>query len=57
VDERAIQDKNSKSSKVVDLTKDTLTLICDEVDGMEGVEDAARLKNLLRDLYMEALHA
>jgi len=56
VDERAVQEKTSKTAEKVDLTKDTLTLICEEIDGMEGIEDAARLKNLMRDLYMDALH-
>jgi DNA repair exonuclease SbcCD nuclease subunit len=54
IDERVTHDK-TKSDHKVDLTKDTLTLICEEIDGMEGVNDTAHLKNLIRDLYMEAL--
>ena len=54
VDDRVANDK-IKTEQKVDLTKDTLTLICEEIDTMTGVPDPTRLTNLVRDLYMEAL--
>lgn len=57
VEDRVQQDKNKPEQKV-DLTKDTLTLICEEIDSMsDSVPDSARLKNLVRDLYMEAIQS
>jgi hypothetical protein len=37
------------------MTKDTLSLICDEIDSMEGVVDPARLKTLVREIYTESV--
>lgn len=56
VEDRTMVEK-TKAEQKVDLSKDTLTLICEEIDGMEGVSDIARLKTLIQDLYMEALQA
>lgn len=39
----------------VDMTKDTLTMICDEIDTMENVIDPSRLKNLIREIYSESM--
>jgi len=45
----------NKSQQVVDVSKDTLTLICEEIDGMEGIVDPVRLKTLIREIYTESL--
>jgi hypothetical protein len=47
-------DKAGKLEEKVDLSKDTLSLICEEIDRMEGIDDPTRLKNLVRELYIEA---
>jgi DNA repair exonuclease SbcCD nuclease subunit len=39
----------------VDMSKDTLSLICDEIDTMENVIDPSRLKGLIREIYAESL--
>jgi len=46
--------KTTKTEEKVDLSKDTLSLICEEIDRTEGIEDPTRLKNIIRELYMEA---
>ena len=47
-------DKAVKVDDSVDLSKDTLSIICEEIDGMEGIADPSRLKSLVRELYTEA---
>jgi hypothetical protein len=47
------QEEVEKSA--VDMSKDTLTLICDEIDGMQGVMDPVRLKTLIREIYAESV--
>ena len=47
-------DKATKSEEKADLSKDTLSLICEEIDNTEGILDPSRLKDLIRDLYIEA---
>ena len=37
------------------MSKDTLTLICDEIDTMVGVVDPVRLKTLVKDIYTESV--
>lgn len=39
----------------VDMSKDTLTLILDEIDGIQGVQDPVRLKTLIREIYSDSL--
>ncbi len=39
----------------VDLAQDTVTLINNEIDSMEEVEDKDKMKRLIKDLYMESL--
>ena len=41
--------------EIVDLAQDTVTLINNEVDALEEVKDKARMKRLIKDLYMESL--
>jgi len=41
--------------EIVDLAQDTVTLINNEVDALEEVKDKDRMKQLIRDLYMESL--
>jgi hypothetical protein len=45
----------NKTDQVVDVSKDTLTLICDEIDDMETVVDPVRLKTLIREIYSESV--
>ena len=45
----------NKQEQALDVTKDTLTLICEEIDAMEGLQDPVRLKTLIRDIYAESL--
>ena len=41
--------------EIVDLAQDTVTLINNEIDSIEEVEDKPRMKKLIKDLYMESL--
>lgn len=41
--------------EIVDLAQDTVTLINNEVDGMDEVKDKDKMKTLIKDLYMESL--
>ena len=41
--------------EMVDLAQDTVTLINNEIDAIEEVEDKPRMKKLIKDLYMESL--
>jgi DNA repair exonuclease SbcCD nuclease subunit len=51
-----LNDKQEQSDPtVVDMSKDTLTLICDEIDRMENVDDPTRLKTLVREIYAESM--
>lgn len=45
----------NSNTDVVDMSKDTLTLICDEIDTLQGVQDPVRLKTLIREIYSESL--
>ena len=40
---------------MVDLAQDTVTLINNEIEVLEEVEDKPRMKKLIKDLYMESL--
>ena len=39
----------------VDATKDTLSLICEEIDSMEGVADPVRLRTLLAEIHADSV--
>lgn len=41
--------------EIVDLAQDTVTLINNEVDALEEVKDKGRMKQLIRELYLESL--
>ena len=41
--------------EMVDLAQDTVTLINNEIDSLEEIEDKPRMKKLIKDLYMESL--
>jgi DNA repair exonuclease SbcCD nuclease subunit len=51
-----MEDKGSETelSDTVDVSKDTLSLINQEIDGLE-VTNPVKLKSIIRDLYMESL--
>jgi DNA repair exonuclease SbcCD nuclease subunit len=40
---------------VLDMAQDTVTLIGNEIDAMEDIDNPGKLKKIIRDLYMEAL--
>tara|TARA_Y100001963_G_scaffold78086_1_gene108224 strand:- start:83 stop:1129 length:1047 start_codon:yes stop_codon:yes gene_type:complete len=50
-----IIDSEWTKEEIVDLAQDTVTLINNEIDIIEEVEDKPRLKKLIKDLYMESL--
>ena len=41
--------------EIVDLAQDTVTLINNEIDVIKEVKDKARMKKLIKDLYMESI--
>jgi hypothetical protein len=41
--------------EVLDMAQDTVTLIGNEIDSMDNVDNPGKLKKIIRDLYMEAL--
>ena len=41
--------------EILDLAQDTVTIINNEIDSIEEVEDKDRMKRLIKDLYMESL--
>ena len=53
VEEAPMEDVNEDD--VIDMAQDTVTLIYNEIDDMEDVEDKGKLKKIIRDLYMESL--
>jgi DNA repair exonuclease SbcCD nuclease subunit len=40
---------------VVDLSQDTVTIINNEIDTLEEIQDKDRMKRIIKDLYMESL--
>jgi len=48
-------DSQWTKEEIVDLAQDTVTLINNEIDSIEEVEDKDRMKRLIKDLYMESL--
>jgi len=50
-----IVDSEWTKEEIVDLAQDTVTLINNEIDSIDEVEDKARMKKLIKDLYMESL--
>jgi len=44
-----------KDDDVVDLAQDTLSLINNEIDNLDHVDNKGKLKNIVRELYFEAL--
>lgn len=41
----------------IDMSKDTISLICEEIDRMENVLDPSRLKGIIREVYAESMQA
>jgi len=50
-----IQVSEWTKEEIVDLAQDTVTLINNEIDMIEEVQDKPRMKKLIKDLYMESL--
>ena len=54
VDNTLLLDKNSENQKT-DITKSTLELIYEEVDSINDVKDSNKIKEIIKELYMESL--
>lgn len=50
-----IIDSEWTKEEIIDLAQDTVTLINNEIDSIEEVQDKPRMKKLIKDLYMESL--
>ena len=50
-----IIDSEWTKEEIFDLAQDTVTLINNEIDSIEEVQDKTRMKKLIKDLYMESL--
>ena len=50
-----VVDSEWTKEEIVDLAQDTVTLINNEIDSIEEVQDKPRMKKLIKDLYMESL--
>jgi DNA repair exonuclease SbcCD nuclease subunit len=50
-----IIDSEWTKEEMIDLAQDTVTLINNEIDAIEEVQDKPRMKKLIKDLYMESL--
>ena len=51
-----VEEEDLEQEKVdIDMKKDTLTLIQDEVDSLNCDGDKEKIKKMIRDLYMESL--
>jgi len=48
---------NEDINEKVDLSKDTITIINEEIDSLEGEVDKFKLKTIMRDIYLEALNS
>jgi hypothetical protein len=55
VDESDNLNSTEGITAAADISKDTLTLICDDIDCMDGVVDPVRLKTLVREIYAESV--
>ena len=47
--------ENEVTDDAIDLAQDTVSLINNEIDTLEEVEDKDKLKRIIKDLYMESL--
>jgi len=50
-----LSDSEWTKEEIVDLAQDTVTIINNEIDGIEEVKDKDKMKRLIKDLYMESL--
>ena len=48
-------DSEWTKEEIVDIAQDTVTLINNEIDSIEEVKDKAKMKKIIKDLYMESL--
>ena len=46
---------DENEDEMVDLAQDTVTIINNEIDTLEEIQDKDRMKRLIKDLYMESL--
>tara|TARA_Y100001937_G_scaffold84225_1_gene113974 strand:+ start:1931 stop:2983 length:1053 start_codon:yes stop_codon:yes gene_type:complete len=50
-----IEHSDWTKEEILDMAQDTVTIINNEIDSIEEVEDKDRMKRLIKDLYMESL--
>ena len=50
-----LDDENSTEEEKIDLQKDTLTIISEEIDRM-GINSPEKLKKIINELYLESLN-
>ena len=43
--------------ETIDMAKDTLTIINDEIDNDVDINEKGKIKEIIRDLYMEGLNS
>lgn len=48
-------DQQTMAASVEDVSKDTLSLINEEIDNMENIDNKLKLKKMIHDLYVESL--
>ena len=48
-------DSEWTKEEIVDIAQDTVTLINNEIDLINEVKDKAKMKKIIKDLYMESL--
>jgi hypothetical protein len=48
-------DKSEDIDTDIDMTKDTISIILNEVDSMEHITDKDKLKNMIKEIYLESI--
>ena len=55
IDQTDVEKDENAEKSAADMSKDTLSLICEEIDGMTAVGDPVRLKTLVTEIYTESV--
>jgi hypothetical protein len=50
-----LEDEKEENEEKIDLQKDTLTIISEEIDRM-GINNSEKLKKIINELYVESLN-
>lgn len=48
-------ERSSDSDEAIDITQDTLSIIASEIDSNENIHNKEKIKNVIRELYVESL--